>query len=1365
MEITNQRLLFKSANSKIYLEENNYTDDQEVVKMLNAMHPPAELVAQFVNEYEVTKDLAIPGVRKAKRKTRVDNQEALVLEYVDGHTLKDYLELASPSLREKLELLVYLTTTLAEIHQHGIIHKDLNPNNVLVSKDGNIKIIDFGASTKLNVKSTQLKNPKRLEGTLVYISPEQTGRMNRVIDYRSDLYSLGVMMYEMLCGVRPFECTDELELIHGHIARVPEPVSSINDSIPPILSAIVEKLMAKNAEDRYQTAHGLRQDLETCLNRLSPEGHIADFDLQAYDISGQLFFPEKLYGRNHELHSIMQAFERASVGSTELFLVSGYSGIGKSVLINELHGPIGERRGRFIRGKFDQLQRIVPHVAFMRSIEELVDNLLTFDEENLSTLRDSILEAVGQNAGVLTEAVPSLETILGKQPKPIELAPMEAQNRFNTTFEQFVYSIATPENPLVIFLDDLQWVDQASLGLLNVLASSIGGKHLLLIGAYRSNEVDSSHPLPGMVETIRQSGTTITEFELSNLNENSLNELISDTLNCGPWYSGELSAIIHRKTKGNCFYAKETFKSIHEEGLLHFDYQNRSWTWDLEKIGRQSVSENVGDILLKKASHYSRDTQKVLKIASSIGNVFDLKLLAGIHKETPGATLSHLWKTIEDGWVISLDNTYKHVGLRYGDDSPNPSFRFSHDKVQEAANQLLGEGEAQTFHYQIGRALIEDQSTPMDEKLFDVANQFLMAMDLLTDPEERKEICRVNMEAAKRAGGSAAFEQSKIYAETALSLLPENGWEEAYEWQFNVYTVTAMANLVVGNFERCEFLLDSAYEKAQSELDKAECLNMKLTQYTYSFKYAESIDIGREALAILGVEFPSVDEVESLQQLVGSAAMAIQGMLEGKDMQYILDLPEMEDPKQKLIMKLLGNIGPSTYVNGSLEAWSYTVVLSTKISLEFGNSSYSPYGYVQYGMIVQGVFQMPREGYAISKMACELADKQGRPGMDQKCRCYFILADYVQPWVMPFASAEVEAQVGMQSALECGNNLMRGFMNLHRVFSQFYQGIQLNVLQDYINESIAINKKNQHGQGVNSMTGMKIFTDYLASTSGDNMAEQEAAYLKNSVAVKDVFSVLQYQVFRAQIAYMNGDYELAIQMYRDSETVSKVYAGLHAITTPRLFYAALSLIQIAKRTEDNTALLEEAQGILGVLEGFATFCAENYSSKIALIKAELAALQEDHTQAVEFYKEAIIRSDENGFISDQAIANELAGIYYLEARNDKFIANSYLSEAQYIYGKWGAKRMVQRLGEKYPNIGHEKAAVTSPGIEQTKSSTTTKSGRLDLKSVIKASEVISSEIRFDKLVNNLIRVTVESAGAQRGLFIRNAEGQQRVYGG
>ncbi|MBC1220656.1 AAA family ATPase, partial [Nostoc sp. UCD120] len=541
-----------------------------------------------------------------------------------------------------------------------IIHKDIKPQNIIVNlATCQVKIIDFSISSLLFQEKPKLSNPGLLEGTLAYMSPEQTGRMNRSVDYRTDFYSLGVTFYEMLTGQLPFSATDPMELVHCHIAKQPIAVEQLNPQIPQVISAIIMKLLSKTAEGRYQSAFGIKADLETCLDQLEQTNSITKFAIGQHDHSSQLQIPEKLYGREAEINILMNAFEKVNQGNKELILVAGYSGIGKSALVNEIHKPVIKHRGYFIAGKFEQFQRNIPYASLIQAFQELMQQLLTDSEAQLSTWKEKLLEALVPNAQIIIDVIPELELIIGKQTEVPQLASAEAQNRFNLVFQKFINVFAQKEHPLVVFLDDLQWADLASLKLIQLLITDAEIQYLLLIGAYRDNEVDASHSLMLVLQEIEKNSSNVQIVHCQNLKITHVCQLVSDTLKSNLENSKELAKLIFNKTAGNPFFINQLLKFVHQEKLLLFDFITAQWQWDIQHIQMLGITDNVVELMIGKIQKLKDSTQNILKIAACIGNRFNLNILSCVNEKSPNDTALEIWEALQAGLILPLSDNYK----------------------------------------------------------------------------------------------------------------------------------------------------------------------------------------------------------------------------------------------------------------------------------------------------------------------------------------------------------------------------------------------------------------------------------------------------------------------------------------------------------------------------------------------------------------------------------------------------------------------------------------------------------------------------------------------------------------------------------
>ena len=690
--------IYESHNSVITRATQESSGRPVIIKALPEEFPSPEKIARFKREFEMTSALEDDGVIETIALERVGNGLAIVIEDFGGRSLREHLAERSTTLAENLAVGVGVAGALVAVHAGRVMHKDIGPGNILWNPDtGQVKLIDFGISTELTRETPAVLNPNVLEGTLAYMSPEQTGRMNRKMDYRTDFYSLGATLYRLIVGRLPFVTNDPMELVHSHIAVVPQPPCEANPAVPPVVGRIIERLMAKDAEERYQSATAVRADLVRCLETLQPDGTIADFVIGQSDVSDRFAIPQKLYGRAAATKQLLDAFARASSGSIELMLVAGYSGIGKSALVHEVHKPIVQKRGYFISGKFDQFARNIPYASLIQAFTGLVRQLLTESEEQLGAWKAKLLDAVGVNGHVLVDVIPDLELIIGEQAAVAELPPVEAQNRFNLVFESFVRSVASVEHPLTIFLDDLQWADSPTLRLLKRIPADPDATHILLIGAYRDNEVDPTHPLMLTLGEIRDDGGSVETLTLSPLGEADVGQLVGDTLRRTPAEVAELTRICLSKTGGNPFFLNQFLRALYEEEAIDFDRAAGQWGWDAARIAATGITDNVVDLMARKIRTLSDETQGVLQLAACIGASFDLHTLSIVHCDTPTNTQAHLWGGLDAGLVVPIGDEYKFV--EDGADSQQRiEYRWLHDRVQQAAYSLIDEDRRAGVH-------------------------------------------------------------------------------------------------------------------------------------------------------------------------------------------------------------------------------------------------------------------------------------------------------------------------------------------------------------------------------------------------------------------------------------------------------------------------------------------------------------------------------------------------------------------------------------------------------------------------------------------------------------------------------------------
>ncbi|MEM9215218.1 MAG: serine/threonine-protein kinase PknK [Cyanobacteria bacterium P01_F01_bin.150] len=797
--------LYQGTKTVVCRARDIVSEHSVIIKFLNQDYPGFSALVQFRNQYTITKHLPIPGIVKPLKLEPLGNSYALVMEDNGCISLARYGQQHSLDVNEILAIAIQLAAILHDLHHHRVIHKDIKPVNILIHPDSKqVRLIDFSIASLLPKETQAIQSPKSLEGTLAYLAPEQTGRMNRAIDYRTDFYALGVTLYELLTGQLPFSNDDLMELIHCHMARIPSAVNQVNPEIPAAVAAIVAKLMAKNAEDHYQSALGLKYDLEQCLRRRQEQGQkqgqTSNFDLGQRDVSDRFNIPEKLYGREQEVQLLLDAFERVANGGREIMVVAGFSGIGKTAVINEVHKPITRQNGYFIKGKFDQFNRNIPFSAFVQAFRSLMGQLLSESDAKLANWRTQILEAVGENGQVLIEVIPELELIIGQQPPVAKLSGSAVQNRFNLLFQTFIAVFTTPEHPLVLFLDDLQWVDSASLNLLNLLLVEADTEHLLVLGAYRDNEVFPAHPLMLTLAEFKKQQAQMHILTLPPLAAENIQQLVADTFQCSIQLTAPLTALVMQKTQGNPFFATQLLQGLYDDGCVTFDAIAGHWQCDLAQVKQLALTNDVVEFMVRRLQKLPRATQDVLKMAACLGNRFDLNTLAVVCDRSRDEVTTDLWRSLQENLVIPENETYKFF---QGDlttivdvEDINVGYRFLHDRVQQAASLLIADAQKPYTHYHIGKRLLAHFSAEEQEQnIFDITNYLNRGRQFVNEDAERKQLANLNWLAGQKALASTAYDDAIEYLNVGIEMLGESGWSHHYELMLKLYKALGSAQL------------------------------------------------------------------------------------------------------------------------------------------------------------------------------------------------------------------------------------------------------------------------------------------------------------------------------------------------------------------------------------------------------------------------------------------------------------------------------------------------------------------------------------------------------------------------------------------
>ncbi|MEG4202415.1 ATP-binding sensor histidine kinase [Microcoleus sp. Pol7_A1] len=1367
-EITNQ--IHESNNSLVYRGLRKQDNQPVILKFLKQDYPmPASLV-RYKQEYEITRNLNLESVPKTYSLERYQNSLVIISEDSGGESLKQGLASQKLTLEEFLLTAIKITRALGQIHQHNIIHKDINPSNIIInSTTGLVQIIDFGISTVLSRENPTLKNPNVLEGTLSYISPEQTGRMNRAIDYRTDFYSLGVTFYELLTGQLPCDYNDAMELVHCHIAKQAVPPQEINPEIPKAVSDIVMKLLAKTAEARYQSAWGIIADLEECLQQLQTKGSIADFAIAQKDITDKFQIPQKLYGREHEIETLLAAFGRVSNGTTEIMLVSGYSGIGKSALVQEVYKPITKANGYFIAGKFDQFQRNIPYSAIVKAFGSLVKQLLTESETQLGAWKEKLLAAFGDNGQIIIDVIPDVEFIVGKQPPVQELGASEAQNRFNLIFQKFIRVFCSVEHPLVIFLDDLQWADSATLKLLEIMMADEGTKYLFLIGAYRDNEVNTNHPLIITLDLLRTKSAIINNITLTPLALEHISNLIADTLHTKA--VGQLAELAIKKTSGNPFFVNQFFITLFQENLLKFippsQGSHAQWQWDIAQIEAIGITDNVVELMIRKLRKLSPATQKVLQLAACVGNTFNLHTLSIIQETTATVTYYDLLPAIQEGLVLPISEWETTPEEIIEARLVILSFKFLHDRVQQAGYALILEEEKKETHLKIGELVLKNTAEKeLEEKIFDIINHLNIGAELLTSSESIYELAKLNLIAGKKAKASAAYEPALKYLTAAIEILPENIWEQDYRLIFELYQEQAECEYLCSNFEKAEELFDLVLTKAKSNLDKAAIQNMRLVFYDNTGKYIANLKVGSEALKDLGLNWPNNND-ELLAQLE-LELQTYRTHLHTIKIADLIDASAMQDLEIMACMQILMNMtGPAYFSDQDLLA--LTTLKMVNLSIQYGNSNVSPHGYAFWGVLAGSRLGDYEAGYQFGKLAIELNEKLNN--FKLICKVSNLFAGLIGHWRSHLQTNVPIFRTGYQAGIETGD-IYACYIAYNSILQKILMGEELtSVLEEsYKYTEYLLKIKNQVFVEAQMMCQHFVFN--LQGLTADKFSLSSDRFNEDGcmqMGQESQFSpgIALYRTLKAQLFFLYGNYAEGLNAAKLTEEMLPFTIGL-ANESEHYFYHSLILLNVILQASpiekaeyySKLAINQEKMKI------WADNCPENYLHKYLLVEAEIARVAGKDLEAFDLYDKAIASARENDYIQNEALANELAAKFWLAKGKEDF-AQLYIQKAHYGYQLWGAKRKVEDLEEKYPQLLARTSAktITKTTVTQTTQPTTTSTNlgdTLDLATVMKASQAISGEIVLSKLLERLMKIAIENAGAQKGFLILEKAGNWAI---
>jgi diguanylate cyclase (GGDEF)-like protein len=1328
--------VFESPRSLVFRAMRRADDQPVILKILQEEYLNDDEINRYKHEYQITKTIDSPHVIKPYGFKNRHNCPFIEFEDIGGESLKNLIKFHRFTLTELLNLAIKAVEGLASVHSAHIIHKDLSSSNIIYNiKTSELKIIDFAIASQMESEPAGTRGSQVLEGSLSYMSPEQTGRMNRRVDYRTDFYSLGVIFYELLTGQKPFHSDDPLKLIHYHIAKQPTPPSEHDAAIPRALSNIIMRLLAKNAEDRYQSAYGIKADLQFCLDELRRNGEIRPFTLGKVDVPHQFTIPEHLYGREKEVELLFQTFQSHLEGKKEAVFVSGYSGIGKSSLIKELYKPLTAKQGYFISGKFDEFDKNIPLSAIIQALREFTRQLLTEPADALLKWKKKLIGGLKDNLHLIVEVIPEVAMITGKTTGAPEFGA-QTQHQFNFAFKKFVTLLSEGERPVVLFLDDMQWIDTASIKLLTQIIAN-KTLNLFFVGAYRSNQVTPGHYLLEMIAQLRKLHIKVADIPLSPMDLDDLTALISDTLHCTRAEVKSLSELVIDKTAGNPFFVEEFLKSLYSQHLIDFDSKTGKWEWSIQKIRSQQMTDNVIDLLSSKIKNLDQRLQDFLRHAACIGSRFEPTIVEKTLGWTEGTTTEILQKCVANGFIKLLEQ------------GPSKAiYQFAHDRIFHASYNLNTPSDKRNIHYLVGKILLatyEDQKS--SHQIFDIVVHLNYAADLITDEHEKAELCKLNLKAAKKAKASAAHKTAFNYLNHALALLGPNRWQKYYPLVITLYTHLCETAYLVGEKAYVTESFNSVIRHARSLMDMLPVFETRIHAEIAQNNMVAAAKIGTQVLGKLGIQIPKEPslfkitfDIWKLKRKIFSARK-----------ENLVNLPSMTEEVAMAKIRFQFAVAQCFYFTNP-KVVPLLICDAINSTLKNGNHKASPYFYSCFGMLLCGFTPHLAEGYQLGRLALELIAKKHQKEYRAATMVSFNV--FIRHWREHLKTTLDPLAKAHRLGLEVGDPEFATHAGMAHCYHSYLSGVELEeVLLKCQKYHDSVQQLQHRGstyildlfhQATLNLLGL---SDKPTSLKGEYYNEPEI--LKRHHSMGDTQGIFVNYFVKAQLNFLFESPVDAMAACRMCEKYSK--SVFSTVFTPTyLFYESLiylgsfHLIPPAAKA----GILRKVRSNLRKLKYFAKFAPMNNLQKVHLISAELNRVTGSEIAAQEDYDKAIAAAEKHEYTQELALAYELTAKYYLRA-NRQFVAISYMKKARYYYNRWGARTKVKQIEERYPQLIYVKN--TSRSVSQTIS--TMSSSSIDITTLKKALTAIAEETVHSKMLEKIISNAIEFAGAQKGFLI------------
>jgi predicted ATPase/class 3 adenylate cyclase len=1364
-------ILCETGRSVLYRAQHKATGDRVILKIPRDPHPSSRQLAAYERAFELGVGAAGKCLIHHRELARWQSTLALVMDDVGAISLDHAVRPGGLPITELLRLGAAIAGALGELHAAGVIHKDIKPSNVIVHPTtGDVWLIDLGIATRLARESVRQSALGRTEGTLLYMAPEQTGRMNRCVDSRADLYSLGILLFELATGAPPFVAADPVEILHAHLARRPPSLSEVRPEIPRPLADIVSLLLEKSADARYASAFGVQHDLATCRAEWDAKGACAPFALRQRDRSPVFRIPEKLYGRADEQARLMDAFARASRGEVGFLTVSGYAGIGKTALVGEVRQPIAQQRGYFCAGKFDQFRRDLPYLALLQALSDLVRQVLTEPNERIVKYRAAVLAAVETLGGVLTAVLPDLVHLIGEQDPVPDVGPVEAQARLKRLFANFVQVFAQPGHPLVIFLDDLQWADAPSLALLEALATDRAASHLLLIGGFRDNEVPPSHPLRGSLERIASGGCPVVDLVLAPLDQGTVTAIVDDTLECGLERARPVGALVHERAGGNPFFVLELIRSLHERGAITFDATARSWAWDLASLSKIEITGNVVELLTQKLGELPRDSLDVIQTAACCGAEFDLETMVLVSGLAGRDVARALAPALEAGLVLPMDADYRLVESSSLWNEPaafDVRYRFQHDRVQQAAHGLLDASEIAERHLRIGRILLA-HAAPSDRRhrIIDIVNHLDLGVAKLESKTERLDLAALNLEAARVAHASLAFDAAAHYLATGISLLPGDAWEKATKLALALHDLAADTAMARGDMDGLDRFGDIVLERATTALDRMNIYRHKLRADVVRTRYAEAVDLALEVLKDAGVVLPRKPHPG---HALWAIAMTWRAM-EGRKPLELASLKPMERAEDRAILDVLTSAAPAAYF-AEPDLLPLIGLKAAQLSMRLGNAPSSAYGYSICGLILCGVLGDMERGQEFGRLAESVAARF--PGIDQM-RAEFVVAVFIRHWKEPLRDVATRLHDVWRRSILNGDEESATYCAGVGHYNGFFSGEALGTLRARLADPA--DQVARSGQE-HSKYGFLAWTQLFALLADTSQPEHLVGPVFDMRARLPAFERAKNGVQIALSSLASGILHVTFGRWRDAWTdLERGHVHRESIVAqvavPGLAYlralAGLCLLADERELPDRAAIQREVRKDRKRLGAWVAHYDGNFGHRVQLLDA-LQTLVDGRPEdalvkterAIEAARAASMPFDEGLGCERAARLSERLGLTELE--------RVYYGRAARVFERWGALGKAAHLeGEARRRLGASLLRDTTVTLTNSHSSSSDDGdGRLgtsaiDVQSLLKALRAVSREISLESLLARTMEVAMENAGADRGVLLLPSAGSWSV---